>query len=141
MAKGRKPVDAEIASRLGTAPAHGSPNRISAQQLREWTVGYLRDYDDDLAQFPALAGQPHWNLWMVDARYEDALFAVLIFQADGLEFFCGTGNGFEVKGFAESHMADDPSSVLAEMSERFSIPEGSVQLDRPAAEKWLGRSW
>jgi hypothetical protein len=141
VAKRRATVDAEIARRLDATPAPGSPNRISAQQLKEWAVEYLHDYDDELARFPELAGQPHWNLWMLDARYEDALFAVLLFRPEGVEFFCGTGNAFAVKGFAESHLADDPNDVLAEMSERFSIPEGTGHLDRQAAEEWLGRSW
>jgi hypothetical protein len=109
--------------------------------MKDWAVEYLRDYVDELARFPALAGQPHWNLWMMDARYEDALFAVLIFWAEEIEFFCGTGNGFQVRGFAESSMAADPNYVLAEMAARFYIPGGSCHLDRQAAEKWLGRSW
>ena len=141
MAKRGATVEVEIARQLDATTAPGSPNRISTQQLKEWAVEYLRDYDDNLARFPALNGQPHWNLWMMDARYEDALFAVLIFRAEQLEFFCGTGNGFQVKGFAESHMDADPNSVLTEMAAQFSIPEGSSHFDRQAAVKWLGRSW
>jgi hypothetical protein len=141
MAKHRTTVDTEIARRLDDTPTPGSPNRITAQQLKEWAVEYLREYDDELVQFPEFSGQSHWNLWMMDARYEDALFAVLIFQAEGVVFFCGTGNAFQVKEFAESHMADRPHDVLAEMSERFSTPLGCFRLDRKAAEQWLGRTW
>jgi hypothetical protein len=134
-------VGGEIAKRLDTTPVPGSPNRICAEQLKECAVEYLRYYDDELARFPALNGQPHWNLWMRDARYEDALFVVLIFRAEQLEFFCGTGNGFQVRGFAESQIAADPNKVLAAMAARFSIPEGSSHFDCQAAEKWLGRGW
>ncbi len=141
MAKRRATARDKIVMMLDATPAPGSPNRISARELKEWAVEYLRDYDEELTQCPELAGQSHWNLWMMDARYEDALFAVLIFRPGGVEFFCGTGNGFEVRGFAESHMSDHPDGVLAEMSERFSIPEGSIRLDRRAAEEWLGRGW
>jgi hypothetical protein len=141
MARRRKGVDAAVASRLDTTPGPGSPNRISARQLRGWAVEYLRDRDDELANCPELAGQPHWNLWMVDARYQDALFAVLLFSADGVEFFCGTGNAFEIRGFAEGHLFEDPGDVRAAMAGRFSIPGGSVRLDRYAAQEWLGRDW
>jgi hypothetical protein len=141
VARRRRTKSDAIAKRLDAASPPGSPNRISAQELKEWAIDYLRSYDDEVAQFPELAGQPHWNLWMMDARYEDALFAVLIFRPDGAEFFCGTGNGFEVKGFAESHMTDDPDGILAEMSDRFSLPKGSARLDRRSVENWLGRSW
>jgi hypothetical protein len=136
-----KAVGAQIALRLDTAPVPGSPNRIRVQQLREWAVAYLSDHDEEVARFPELAGEPHWNLWMMDARYQDALFAVLIFRADAMEFFCGTGNACEVKGFAERDFPGDPDDVLGMMTARFSIPGGSVRFDRPAAEEWLGRGW
>jgi hypothetical protein len=141
MARRRTTVGDEIAKRLDATPAPGSSNRIRAQELKEWAVEDLGDHDDEAGQFPELAGQPRWNLWMMDIRYEDALFAVLIFRPGGAEFFCGTGNAFQIRGFAEGHMADDPDGVLYQMSERFSIPEGSVRLGRRATEKWLGRSW
>ena len=132
---------AEMARRLETTLVAGSPNRISAEQMQSWVVAYLRDKDEDLAQFPRLVGKPHWNLWMMDLRLEDALFVVLIFRTDGLEFFCGTGNAFEVKSFAESDSPDNADALLGMMTDRFSFPEGSVRFDRLAAEDWLERSW
>jgi hypothetical protein len=141
MARRQNAVDAEIAGRLDTTPEPGSPNRIRVEKLREWAVEYLASTDEELAQFPELAGRPHWNLWMMDARYEDALFAVLIFRADGMEFFCGTGNAYKVKRFAERDFPDNPDEMLGMMKTIFSIPRGSIRLDRKAAEKWLGRSW
>jgi len=78
---------------------------------------------------------------MMDARYQDALFAVLIFRPDGMEFFCGTGNAYEVKSFAESDFPDNPDEVSGMMAAKFSIPEGSVSFHRRAAERWLGRGW
>jgi hypothetical protein len=141
MAKRQDVVEAAIANQLAATPDSGSPNGITARELREWVVEYLNDYDDELARFPELSGQPHWNLWMRDARYEDALFAVLIFRADAVEFFCGTGNAYEIKRVAESDFADNPDEMLEMMKARFSIPRGGVRFERQAAEKWLGRSW
>ena len=140
MAERETNADAAIAARLNAATPD-SPNRINAQELKEWADEYLRDYDGELARFPAQAGRPHWNLWMRDARPEDALFAVLIFREGTLEFFCGTGDASAVRRFAESHPADSPGALFAEMSERFTIPEGGCQLGRQAAEKWLSRAW
>jgi hypothetical protein len=141
MAKRRRPVNDEVAGRLERTPARDSPNHISAQKLKQWAVDYLVDYDDELARYPDLAGQAHWNLWMIDARYQDALFAVLVFRADGMEFFCGTGNAHEVKRFAERDFPDNPDEVFGMMAAKFSIPEGSVRTDRRPAEEWIGRGW
>lgn len=141
MARRRAAADAEIARRLEMTPAPGTPNRIQAEELRGWAVAYLRDQDEELARFPDLAGQPHWNLWMMDARFQDAIFAVLIFRPTGIELFCGTGNAREVRQFAESDCPENPDEVLAAMRARFFIPEASLRLDRRAAEGWLGRSW
>ena len=141
MTKRQPSVKSEIARRLAATPAAGSPNRIAVEKLRDWAIEYLKSNDEELARFPELAGEPHWNLWMMDARYEDALFAVLIFRSDAVEFFCGTGNAFEIKGFAECDFPDNPDDVLAMITAKFAIPEGSIRFDQKAAKKWLGRSW
>jgi hypothetical protein len=141
MAKRQAAVETEIARRLEAALSPGSPNRITAQEMRAWAVEYLDETVEELSRFTDLAGQPHWNLWMMDTRFEDALFAVLIFRADDVEFFCGTGNAFQIKRFAESDYPNNPDDVLAMMTAKFSIPEGSIRLARQAAEKWLGRGW
>ena len=78
---------------------------------------------------------------MVDARHEDALFAVLVFRPEGAEFFCGTGDAFAVQRFAERDFPDDAGEVAVEMVRLFRVPEGSLLLDREAAVAWLGRSW
>lgn len=141
MAKHLLSVDAQIALLLDATTSPASPNRFSAQELRDLALKYLKDYDEELARFPQLAEQPHWNLWMDDSRYQNALFAVLIFWPNEAEFFCGIGNAFDVKKFAESDFPTNPNEVLPVMSQRFSIPQGSIRLDRQEAVKWLGRGW
>ena len=137
--KRRSDVEATIARVLEATTVPGSRNRFEAGELRELAVGYLNDYDEELARFPDLAGQAHWNLWMNDADLNDALFAVLIFRESGLEFFCGRGDAYAVKSFAESDFPDDPEDVLKEMRARFVVPHESVRVARQSAEEWLGR--
>jgi hypothetical protein len=134
-------VETEIAALLQATCAPGSPNRITVSQLRDWAIDYLKEYDYELQRFPDLVGQPHWNLWMDDSRFEDPLFAVLIFRTDDVEFLCGTGNAFEIRTFAESEFPDDPDDILEKMKARFSIPKGSVHLNGNSTKEWLGRGW
>jgi hypothetical protein len=134
-------TEAEITRRLTAALQPGSPNGISAGNLRKWVVGHLQRYDDELANFPDEVGKPHWNLWMIDKRAEDALFAVFVFRSSGVQFFCGTGEAFAVKRFSESEFPDDVEQLPAEMARLFKVPEGSLHLSWEDAEAWLGRGW
>jgi hypothetical protein len=130
----------EIDRRLSAARVSGSPNDLSAAELREWAVEYLGEYDQELARFPRLAGRPHWNLWMIDAALEDALFAVLIFRPDGADFFCGTGDSFDIRRWSEN-TTSDAAELEAEAAHRFRVAPEALRLSRPSAEAWLGRAW
>src|SRR5262245_26421927 len=79
-------IAAEIERTLAATRVPGSRNKLAAADLRQWAVEYLNDRDEELARFPHLAGQPHWNLWMMDTELEDALFAVLVFGPSGVRF-------------------------------------------------------
>src|SRR5689334_13510119 len=139
----RRPAEteAEIARRLAATLRPGSPNVFTATKLREWGIEYLIEYDVELGRFPELAGKLHWNLWMMDVQFEDALFATLVFRPGGLEFFCGTGDAFAIKRFAESDFPEDVEQLSVEMARLFAVPEGSLHLSREEAETWLGRGW
>jgi len=134
-------TETEVARRLATTLRPGSPNEVAAADLRQWAVEYLTEDDGELSRSPELAGKPHWNLWMMDARSEDALFAVLVFRPGGVEFFCGTGDAFAIKRFAESDFPDDVEQLPAEMARLFAVSEGSLHLSREEGEAWLGRGW
>jgi hypothetical protein len=134
-------TNGEVTRRLTATLPPGSPNEITAAELRAWAVEYLRDYDAELSRFPELVGNPHWNLWMMDVRLEDAMFAALVFRPGGVEFFCGTGEAFAIKQFADSDFPDDVEQLRAEMVRRFVVPESSLLLGREEAEAWLGRGW
>ena len=139
MTGGPAAVTAEIDRRLTAAAAAGSPNRITATQLRAWAVDYLLDQDVGAVRFPVRGGRRHWNLWMRGLQSADALFAVLVFRPTGIEFFCGTGPGAEVRRFCEAGVPADPDALYPALRDRFPIPEEPLRLDRPTAEAWLGR--
>jgi hypothetical protein len=130
---------AEVARHLHDDPIAGSGNSVSLDEVKRWAVEYLDEYDDEL--FPKLVGQPHWNLCMRDRSLPDALFVVLVFRPNSLEFFCGIGDSFQIRDFSEHEVFDDPEAMSAAMKERFRIPTPSLALDRASAEEWLGRSW
>jgi hypothetical protein len=132
---------AEVARQLHDVPVLGSGNSISLDELKLWAVEYLDEYDDEITRFPKLIGQAHWNLWMRDRNFPDAFFVVLVFQPNSLEFFCGTGDSFQIQDFSEHEVFDDPAPMSAAMKGRFRIPESSLALDRASAQEWLGRSW
>lgn len=134
-------VAEEIARRLAETRVPGSPNEFTAERIRNLAVRYLEDIDEELERDPSLAEQPHWNLWMSDARYEDALFVVLLFRPGWVELICGTGNAFAIREFAGRDFPDDIEQMPSELSRLFSCPTGSISLDREAAVGWLGRGW
>jgi hypothetical protein len=134
-------TEAEVGRRLAAAHRPGSKNEITAVELCQWAVDYLAEYDTELRRFPELAGQPHWNLWMNDAQFQDALFAVLVFRPGRLEFLCGTGDAYAIRRFAENDRPDEVERLPAEMARLFAVPESSLHLGREEAEAWLGRGW
>lgn len=133
-------VTTEIDRRLAIARPPGSPNMLAASELREWAVEYLAEYDGELARFLQLAGKPHWNLWMIDTQPAHALFVVLVFRPDGLEFACGTGPSDDVRRWSEN-TTSDPATLVAEAGRRFELAGESLSLSRDVAEAWLGRTW
>ena len=118
----------------------GSRNAISAADLRDWAVEYLAEKDQEFARFPELVGMPHWNLWMIDAELDNALFAVLVFGRNGVRVLCGTGNSFDVLSW-ENDNPVNPSELEAELRRNFQVPEAAVSIGRPDAVAWLGRGW
>lgn len=130
----------EIDLRLQAACVPGSSNCVTASEIREWTVEYLREYDGELAKFPRLVGKPHWNLWMIDGESENALFAVLAFHPDRVEFHCGIGNSYAVQDLSTNTVSKQ-DEVIREMRLLFRVEQDVLVVTRGAAESWLGRSW
>lgn len=131
----------DIADRIAATRVPGSPNNFTVPELRELVVEYLGRHDEELGEQCFLKYQPHWNLWMSDGRLEDALFVVLVFRSDSMEFVCGTGPAFDIRHFAESDFPDDPEQVVVQLSRRFRVPMGAVRFPHAAAVPWLGRGW
>lgn len=133
-------VAAEIERRLSAVRVSGTGNELSASELRAGAVEYLSDYSKELARFPQLAENPHWNLWMIDKELENALFAILVFRLDGVEFTCGTGESFAIREWSDNTMCV-PTELIAEANRYFKVGEESLHLSCEAAKDWLGCSW
>jgi hypothetical protein len=131
-------VEQRLTRMLEAASEKDSPGRFTASELRDFAREYLDDYDEELARDPELADESHWDLWMNDADLHDALFVIMIVRGDGLEFFCGRGQAWDVRNVFDNWVAD-PDGLRQEVSARFAVPGEAVRLDRRAAEKWLGR--
>jgi hypothetical protein len=131
-------VEQRLTQMLEAASEKDSPGRFTASELRDFAREYLDDYDEELARDPELAGESHWDLWMNDANLHDALFVIMIVRPDGLEFFCGRGQAYDVRDVFDNWTAD-PEGLRREAARRFAVPGEAARLERRAAEKWLGR--
>ena len=128
-------VDAEIDRRLAAAGPPGTPTGLTAAALRHLAADYLTADDERVR---TRARGPHWNVWLSDAREPLAVFAVLVFRPDGLDFFCGAAAPADVHAFATAG-PPDAAGVYAALRDRFPIPAEPLRLDRVTAQAWLGR--
>jgi hypothetical protein len=134
-------IEAEINRRLGAAVAADSPNRIAAHEVRDWARRYLACKDEEAAKSPRKPRRSHWNAWMRDGRLADALFAGLVFQRNGIEFFCGSAYSFDVR-HVWHHGNVRASNVIAVMAKSFpGRTQPPLPIDRSATVVWLGREW
>jgi hypothetical protein len=139
MIRNRRQLEHAIRNALEISAEPDSPNRISIQNLTEWAIDYLTEYDEELSRLPELANSNHWNLWMIDADLNrDAIFAVLIFRPNDVEVFCGRGKASDIRSFADNYPAN-PDELRQAMSVQFTIPCESVCVSRRIANRWLGR--
>lgn len=132
-------VESDLEHLLSLVTGPNRPGHYSPAELRDRAVEYLDDYDEELERYPEQRTESHWNLWMDDADLNDALFVVLIVRPSGLSIFCGRGESYPIRRFAE-HWVGDVEGLEAEFRQRFAIPADLVQVDRTTAEGWLGRS-
>src|SRR4051794_13172734 len=111
-----------LAAGLDAAAEPNSPNRVTPAQLREWALEYLRERDDEAHQFPELAGQSHYTLWMADYELDrHAFFVVAIVRPAGIGLLCGRGNSYEIRDFSECEAVDDLGRLFARMKRRFPV--------------------
>jgi hypothetical protein len=130
----------EIDRRLtATVEAAGCPARQTAAGVRDDAIEWLtEEIDEDNERFPEYADAPKSNLWAMDDDKANTLFWVLIIFPGHVEFFCGTGNFYEIIDF---HDPADLADLYEAMRGSFHIPESLLRIDRARAEEWLGRSW
>jgi hypothetical protein len=134
-------IEAEINRRLGAAVAADSPNRITAGELREWARRYLGMMDEEDALQPEDDHRPHFDLWMRDGRLADAVFVVLNFRADCVEFYCGSGYAFTIRSVADRSTGFEPDQAYEALNQTFHVQQSFLRIDRRATALWLGRGW
>jgi hypothetical protein len=134
-------IAGQIELQLSAVIAPDSPNRFDAPEIQALALEYLESYDEELRDFPDLAGESHWNLWMADERAEDAVFVLMVFHPGRVEFLCGTGDASAIRNFAEHRLPESMYLLANEFRQRFAAPADALQLSREQVESWLGRSW
>ncbi len=116
---------------------------VTADEVRQLVFDYLGEYDSELALLPEVAADPHWNLWdwcdWSTNAVADTFFVAVVIELSGLEVASGRAEQWALRTFTDSEFPDDVRQVVPELARRFGLPVGSVRVDRPAAESWLGR--
>lgn len=120
--------ESALSEMLASAAAENKVNRISVSELREWTVGYLCDHQEETKRFPETQNAPHWNLFAYDNPSEDALFVIVTFTSDYFGILAGRGNPSEVRSFGENFNGEMLAAIEA-VRKRF--PETSQMLEIP----------
>ena len=134
-------VHTRITELIDTTVSVDAPGYISPEDVRDWLIDYLKSCDEDYQRFPQERKDAHWDLYMNDSEPDEAFFAAVIFHKSGLDFFCGTGDGYEIKTFCECDFRGQPNELYDEMKTRFQIKMECEHLPRAHAEVWLARTW
>jgi hypothetical protein len=116
----------------------GSMNRLKVSDVRDWLKNYLQMHEEEVARFPQLQREPHWDMIMADYdKSRDGLFICALFQEDVVKMVAGKGGCSEVRDFFERDFPDDPSTILEAIKERCAV--GRTQLEMPLQEltSWL----
>ena len=106
----------ELARKLNSLAEAGSRNRILPDQLQEWVLEYLRDWDEEVGRFPELGRERHWNLWMADCDFDkEAFFVGMIFGPTEIEVLYGRGESHSVRTFCENEFPEDLDKVIPQI--------------------------
>ena len=102
---------------LGTLP--GSTNRITPAKVRKWAREYLEMYSDDMAAYPELQAQPHWNLWSADwDASHPALAVIILFEVERVTLAVVLGPAADVRAYGEDEFPEDPLEVIPRAAAR-----------------------
>ena len=119
------------------------PCPVTADEAHQLVFEYLGEYDTELALLPEVTADPHWNLWdwwdWSTNAVADTFFVAVVIEPSGLEVASGRAERWALQTFTDSEFPDDVRQVVPELARRFGLPGGSVRVDRPVAESWLGR--
>ncbi|MCE5326224.1 MAG: hypothetical protein LLG01_07385 [Planctomycetaceae bacterium] len=129
-----------VSQLLAEAAETGSDNRIDQSRLRQHVRDYLGFWAEELASFPELRGQSHWNVTMADGDpTREGLYVLECFHDQRIELLCGRGDSGAIRHFCEHDAPEDPADVLQLMHKKFPASAKTMTLDQQAAEAWLER--
>jgi hypothetical protein len=99
---------AMISRLLESAGEPVSENQLEAFGFRDDAVRYLNDHDSEIARFPELIAQSHFDLVMADyVPSRDAVFVAYAFEPEELALFAGRGRAATVKDVCEHEAPED----------------------------------
>src|ERR1041385_3418096 len=106
----------------GTVEAN-SRNALPLQKIKQWLVGYIERYKEELTRFPEISAEPHFDLIMADYdQNREALFVVALFNGSQVSFVAGRGQAAAIRQFAETDFPENALEVLVELKKRFRLP-------------------
>lgn len=118
----------ELTTTLDSVANGMTTNRVSTQDVRNWTREYLRDHAEELVRYPELQNDSHWNMFARDDMAEDALFVLLTFTSTEFGVLVGRGSLEEVHDVGLN--CDGDVGSLLEMA-RIRFPQLSDSIAMP----------
>lgn len=130
----------EINGVLDAANESGSENQLSLDGVKGWLAEYLEGQTEEIARFPELEDQPHWDLLAADFDPErEAVFVLAFFGSGMVTLLGGRGSMADIRDFAECSFPDDPNDLLEEVFSRFTV-SGRATLTHVDLTRWLANA-
>ena len=131
----------DLTAAIEAAAEPKSPNRLSAERLRELVRDYLSRRQERLADRPDRLREDHYTFWAADWDPEgEHMFAFAVFVGESVTIAVGRGQVPDVVRFIELEFDGTPGELIGRLARRFNLAGGTIVVDREALERWLGLS-
>lgn len=133
----RETMKTDIESLINLVVETDSKNQLTIQQVQDWLARYLAAYDDELVRFPELAAKPYVDVIAADFVHgRPAFFIVAMLTGKTVRIAAGLADGHALRSFLEQEFPDDPGEIINELSQRFTLADRQLTVDRQAIENW-----